>query len=129
MQRSIPIACLALAMLSARPARAQQHQRVRRQRDVITAEEIATRPGLGTAYEVVRNLRPAWLTYHGLATSGGASGGLTVYRDGVRIGGTDELRNISADEIRELRFLSANDATTKYGTGNANGAIEVTMKR
>ena len=119
MPRSVRIACLGLATLSARPVRAQQ-QKIRHRRDVITAEEIATRPELGTAYEVIRNLRPAWRSRAGM---------LMVYRDGVLIGGTDELRDITADQIKELRLLSGPDATTKYGTGNTNGAIEVITKR
>jgi hypothetical protein len=118
MQRSLLIACLGLAMLSVHPARAQQRS-IRRRRDVITAAEIATRPDLGTAYDIVRSLRPAWRARVGV---------LQVYQDGVHIGGTDALRDITADQIKELRLLSASDATTKYGTGNADGAIEVAIR-
>jgi hypothetical protein len=118
MSRTLLIAGLGLAMLSAHPAQAQQ-RKIRRRRDVITAEEIATRPDVTTAYDAIRNLRPAWRARTGM---------LMVYRDGVLIGGTETLQDIAVDQIKELRLLSGPDATTKYGTGNANGAIEVITK-
>jgi outer membrane receptor protein involved in Fe transport len=139
MPRATAIACLGLALLTIHPLQAQQQQKqkIRRQRNVITAEEIATRPGEGNALDLIRSLRPAWLTSRGVASgniSGDGMGGVTdnagmaVYVDGVKMGGVDQLGTIEADRIQELRFLSASDATQKYGTGNTAGAIEVTTK-
>jgi hypothetical protein len=128
MLRPVVIGCLGLAMLSAHPAYAQQ-KKIRRQRNLITAEEIATRPGLSTAYDIIRNLRPAWLNTRGItSTEDPTAGGIQVYVDEVKMGGLSELQSISVDRIQELRFLSASDATMKYGTGNTTGAIEVTTK-
>jgi hypothetical protein len=138
MRRLILIAALGLATLTALPAQAQQQKpKIRRQRNVITAEEIATRPADGNAYDLIRSLRPTWFTTRGVASgnlSGDGMGGITdnagiaVYVDGVKMGGTDELRTIEADRIQEMRYLSASDATTKYGTGHTAGAIEVTTR-
>ncbi len=128
MPRPVLMACLGLALLSAHPAQAQQ-KKIRRQRNVITAEEVATRPGLSTAYDVVRSLRPAWLTTRGVtSTEDPRAGGIQVYVDGVSMGGVSELQSIGVDRIQQLRFLSSSDATMKYGTGNTSGAIEVTTK-
>jgi hypothetical protein len=52
-----------------------------------------------------------------------------VYIDGVRGASLDDLREVQADRVKECRFLNANDATTKYGTGHPAGAIEIITKR
>jgi hypothetical protein len=102
-----------------------------RKSDVITAEEIA-KSSANNAHDVIKTLRPAWLRPRGI-TSGQpdspGSGGIQVYLDGVRMGGPDELDNVPAERVQELRYVNANDATTKYGTGHTQGAIEVTTKR
>lgn len=126
---------LLLAGVFAHPVEAQK---VRRDKNLITTEEIAKASG-STAYEVIRQLRPAWFTTRGMAgtqrqepageVGGMVVAGVVVYIDGVKAGGTDELNNIGVERIREMRFLSANDATTKFGSGHPNGAIEVTTKR
>lgn len=138
MSRSVVVACLGLAVLSAQPVLAQQKpHKIRRQRNVITAEEIATRPGESNAYDLIRSLRPAWLRTRGVASgqvTGNGMGGVTdnapiaVYVDGAKMGGPSVLRDIQADRIQELRYLSASDATMQYGTGNTAGAIQVTTK-
>ncbi|MBT8395992.1 MAG: hypothetical protein HKO65_19695 [Gemmatimonadetes bacterium] len=38
------------------------------------------------------------------------------------------LRNYSAGTIRELRFISPSDATTRFGSGFQGGAIEVFLE-
>lgn len=103
-----------------------------RKSDVITAEEIA-KSGGNNAYDVVKTLRPAWLRLRGITSaqpdSPEGGGGIQVYVDGIHVGGTEELDNVVSERVQEIRFVSANDATTKYGTGHTHGAIEVTTKR
>lgn len=116
------------------PAEAQKGRR----NDVITAEEIA-KSSANNAYDLVKSLRPAWLRPRGISTGrptvdavgemGDPGGGMGVYVDGVRVGGLDQLSNVEAQRIQEMRFLNASDATLKYGTGHTQGAIEVTTKR
>jgi hypothetical protein len=38
------------------------------------------------------------------------------------------LRTISARDVQYVRFLSAPDATTRFGTGYISGVIEVVLK-
>ncbi len=108
-----------------------------RKNNLITQEEIA-KSGASNAYDLIKTLRPEWLRARGISTGmpdpsgGGVSdpgAGIQVYVDGVRVGGLDQLENFGAERIQELRYLSANDATQKYGTGHTQGAIEVTTKR
>ncbi len=103
---------------------AQEQARTRRQTNLITAEEIA-KSSASTAFDAIRTLRPSWFVARG--ASGRAA--IIAYVDGVRIESLEDLRNIEADRIKECRFLNANDATIRYGTGHPAGAVEVTTKR
>ena len=38
------------------------------------------------------------------------------------------LYNINAETIKEVRYLSASEATVQYGTGHTGGAILITTK-
>ena len=51
-----------------------------------------------------------------------------VFVDGTQMGGTDELRQIAANTVEEIRYLSGSDAQTKYGPRFPAGVIEVTLK-
>ena len=41
----------------------------------------------------------------------------------------NDLARMSTDNIETMRYLSAPDATIKYGTGYPGGVIEVTLRR
>lgn len=99
--------------------------------DVITQEEIQKAPGASTAYDVVRLLRPQFLYRRGVQSIRepvNPSAGILVYVDGARAGGVDELKSIPADQVEEIRWINARDATTRYGTDHGYGVIAVTTK-
>ena len=119
---------LLLAVLCVAACASSSAATPRRTRDVITAEEIArTRPG--TAYDVVEALRPEFLRSRGPVSTDGTQEYAVVYLDGVRAGGLIELRRVPAEVLAEIRYISGPDATTRYGTGHAGGAILITTKR
>ena len=60
-------------------------------------------------------------------TFGGGPIFARVVVDGTPYGPPSTLHRMSASQIESMRFLSAPDATIKYGTGYPGGAIEVTM--
>lgn len=106
--------------------------------NLITEEEITTAgTGLQNAFLVVQRLRPQMLRVRSGSTSGGsgnssmdvASNEMMVYLDSQRVGGVDALREIQSNTIREIRYLSASDATTLFGTGHMAGAIQLVTKR
>ncbi len=109
-------------------------QREGRRSNIITAEEIAS-VSANNAYEVVQRLRPGWLITRGVSTTrdptieGGPVTGIVVYLDGVRRGGVEVLRDIPVEQLKELRWIDAKDATTRYGTGHTSGVIEVYSRR
>ena len=104
-----------------------------RQQDVITAAEIAERAAdASNALQVVQKLRPQMLTTRGRfspADSSDAGARPRVVVDGVAIGQVENLVNVNAISVMEIRYISATDATTRFGTGYVGGAILVTTKK
>jgi len=99
--------------------------------NLILEAEIAA-AGVTNGLEAVQRLRPAMLRGRGGTSSrdnAGSDLAVVVYVDGVRLGGPESLAQITALTIKDIRFLSASDATTRFGTGVPLGAIVVTTKR
>lgn len=99
-----------------------------RSSNVVTAEDLAAQP-MNNLYDALQRLRPRWLVERGATTLGAGGNPVVVYVDNQRMGGVQELRNIVLETVQQVRYRDAADATTRYGTGHASGAIEVTTKR
>ena len=82
------------------------------------------------AYQVVQRLRPGWLRSRGVMSINNPEPSTPmIYVDQVRRGQVNALRQIEAGSLQELRYLNAGDATTRFGTGHAGGAILVSIRR
>jgi len=100
----------------------------RSSRSPITREEIGDRGSLDL-YTLVEQLRPNWLRTRGV-TSMSAAGGVRVAVDGtLQSGGVEVLRSFRGAQVREVRYLSGQDATTRYGLDVGAGVIVVTTER
>ncbi|MBA3891048.1 MAG: hypothetical protein H0X64_11005 [Gemmatimonadaceae bacterium] len=96
--------------------------------DVITAVELATQAGV-TARQAIERLRPRFLRVRGPSTINAPDADrIVVYVDNSRMGGVEVLNQIRADDITEIRYMSAPDATSRYGTGHSAGAIVIMRK-
>ena len=78
-------------------------------------------------WEAVNILRPRWLQTQRNASFAAPQAFARVVVNGTPRGGLDELRQFFPENIETVRYLSAADATTKYGTGYPGGVIEVSM--
>jgi hypothetical protein len=117
--RRVSFAFLALALLAAACSTAGTGDSgPRRDRNVITTEELAELVGVNSVYDAVRRLRGNWLSGRGTTRP-------RVFVDGVDLGGVDILQRYRVDDVRELRFVEPSDATIRFGTGFGGGAIEV----
>ncbi len=97
--------------------------------NVIVADELAEVSHMN-AQDAVRRLRPIWLRVRGQSTFRVQAVGIRVYVDGTLMGDTaDELRQIRVSDIAEMRFLTAGEATIRFGTHHQEGAILVVLKR
>lgn len=92
---------------------------------VITEEEIAG-SGAATAYDLVRGLRPMWLTPRGRhSTQNPAGDVIWVYVNSTRLGPPEALQQLAAPDVGTIRFYDAGAANYRFGTGHLNGAIQV----
>jgi hypothetical protein len=96
---------------------------VRYQDDVITADEIE-RTTAENVLVLVSSRRPNWLRGRG-GTSFLAEGELIAYLDGTRLGGAQELRQVTTDGIALVRYFDAASATIRFGSGHQHGVIQV----
>ena len=76
--------------------------------------------GVNSALDIINISRPNWLR-----SGVGTASNISIYQNGMLIGGLDELKYISVQTIIEMKLLSPSEATTIYGTGNMLGAIEI----
>jgi hypothetical protein len=189
----------ALAVALAAPAGAQSvdvkpTQKVKRDKYVLTAEEIAERPDITNAYDAVKLLRSQFLkatrakggitgNYAGggyrpdavgkpVSMGGGGSSGSTgtgtggssgepkpegglspsgsggdksseygsasggnnsiiavLYIDDVKQTEIEEMKNVPAPAVVEIRYLTGNQAAGRYGAGHEGGAILLKTNR
>ena len=104
--------------------------------EIPSTEIESQRTRFATAYDIVRALRPNMLVSHDVSRGPQprmgvwqSRHGIKVYLDGLPYGGLEALAMIPATSVSAMRWLSAVDATTVYGTGNTAGAILVTSRR
>ena len=127
---SLPI-ILAVAVVSAACAAGGPggERAPRAQQNVLTDEQIQA-GSHQTAYDAVRSLRPSWLRERPGSISNPQGAEVTVYVDGTRMdGGINSLRQVRADGIQRMEYMSPSDATTRFGTGHMGGAILISSRR
>ena len=114
---------------AARAGRAPDPTRIARAEMAPVAERVAN------AYDIVLALRPAMLVLRGVgaptnpaSTSRDNSSGIRVYIDEVNVGGVEMLRTVPSEIVVQVKWLSAIDATTRYGRGHGAGVIGVTTR-
>ncbi len=98
-------------------------------RNLINREQLDAMPSI-TARDAVERLHRDWLRGRGgsvQTTSGRVYP--VVFVDGRRFGELPVLRQFGVEEIEEIRFLSASDATTRFGTGYPGGIINLILRR
>ncbi len=96
-------------------------------RDVLTYEQIQEVRATN-AYEVVERLKSHWLrstTPTSPGTPDSRSSPVMVYLDNQRLGYIDQLRRIEVAAIEYIQYFAPADASTRWGFGNAGGAILV----
>jgi len=102
---------------------------------VITAEDM-TRVQATNLYDVVHRLHPEWLNQRTAATVGsldqrqGAQPiDVQVFIDSQHIGTSETLKQLVVSTTSSLKYYTAAEAQTRFGTGNLNGVIQVIMTK
>jgi hypothetical protein len=93
--------------------------------NVITREDIEA-VSVSNAYDAIARLRPQFLNSHGKTTIYGSDTGYPqVYLNHQRYGDLQSLRTLDVNGITEIHYYNGTEATTRFGSGNVSGAIEV----
>ena len=95
----------------------------------ITADEIDASSGT-TAYEVINQLRPNFLSYRGETSFDKRTSRPypNVYVDDQPFGQVSILRSIPAADLLTVRLYRSSEAMTRYGPGNASGVIAIVTR-
>jgi hypothetical protein len=126
MRRNLVLAFAMAVTAGCSPATQGSGAGPRSSTNVLTRQEISASPYQATnAYEAVDKLRPGFLRPR--TTSSGPGYLPTLFIDGIRKGSVDLLRSISSNEIAEIRYLSVQDATTRYGLNVPAGVLDVKL--
>ena len=99
-------------------------------REILTAEEISRTTAL-TAYDAIQIRRPAFLAgaqRRALRDADQPDTRPVVYVNSVFYGEVESLRDIPVREVKDIRFLEANDATRVLGSAHVGGVIMVTTR-
>lgn len=129
--RSLALVAATLVLLPAcaASAGAEAGATPRRDRNVLTAEEIAA-TGVTNLYDAVQRLRPHWLRGANLTNREAAGGEFVVYQGTTQLGGAEALRQLAPGYAVELRYLDASQATNTLpglGSRRVAGAIVVVL--
>ena len=92
-------------------------------RDVITLEQLQTMPDQ-SLYDVIRKLKPTWLSKRGQVSFRSDTQMLVVVDEG-QYHDLSILNSLTAGNVVELRYMDPRRATTKYGIRANGGAILV----
>ena len=97
---------------------------------LITEDEVLASAGT-TAFELIRNLRPNFLTYRGETSLDRRTSRPypNVYVDDQVFGQISVLHSIPASDVSSIRLYRSWEAMTKFGTGNAGGVIAISTRR
>jgi len=99
----------------------EQEKKSRRNPNVITTEEIQSAKQTN-AFSMVQALRPNWFRTRGVASMSGGDA-IKVYENGMLAGGVQVLRGVSREALISMEYMDGPEATQRYGTGHAAGAI------
>lgn len=106
--------------LSSTQAHAQRHQ------NRLTGDELRA-TSKDNLFDAIRALRPNWMARRGRGSISTMEY-VKVYRDGMQQGPPAVMRDMNLEEVTEVTYLSASDATTRYGTGHESGAILISTR-
>lgn len=94
-------------------------------RGVVSSEELVA-THVTTLYQALQQIRPEYLHDRGFTSLQTPRAQVPmVYVDNVLMGDIGYLESVNVADVAEVRRISASEATTRFGTGHAGGAILV----
>lgn len=114
---------------------------VRLSANFVSQEHVRAHPELRNAYILIEALHSNWMRERGVRPQparavavgarsvAGENGGIQVYLDGHRMGGTEVLRGIPSGTVYSIRRINGVQAQARFGVGHSEGAILVATSR
>lgn len=96
---------------------------------LVLAENDARLQAGGSLLDLIRRERPQWLTRRASSIGAGGQNDIVVYRDGVRIGGPEVLREIPINVVATATWLDGPEAAARFGLNHQYGAILVVTRK
>ena len=80
-------------------------------------------------YHVIAQLRPEWLSSRGPASvTNSTPTSVDVYMNGTMLGKAEYLRDVRIQDVTDVRYWDAGQASARFGMGHPRGVIEITRK-
>lgn len=97
--------------------------------DVIKIEQIREQLA-SNAYDLIRKLKPQWLRSRGHRSIhfNKTAPYATVYVNDSKHGDIDSLSSIPAEHIKEIRFMNAGEAASRFGLNHSSRRLRVTVR-
>ena len=101
-----------------------------RNTNLLTRDDLADPTFAGSdLLQVVRRLRPQYLTTRGtVSKSNAAAGAVQVSIDGGALQALSSLSAMRVEEVQEVRYYTVSEAAQKFGSMAASGPV-ITVKR
>lgn len=121
------ISFLGLILFNACSASKETATTTRYSRNYIALEEIRN-SGAANAYELIQTLRPFWLRGRGRKSIRNQEASYPViYVNGNKHGPIDTLYSISTENIKEIQYYSASEASIRFGLNHSGGVIMIIL--
>lgn len=99
-----------------------------RSRKVITAAQMLE-VNANDVYDGVRKLEPDWLSSRGPVSITDSTPSIaSVFVNGTQMGTVEYLHNLRPDDIDEVRYYEAGEASARFGMGHPRGVIDVILR-
>lgn len=123
--RTLPILMGLLLVVAACRVSSSPGTAPRGSRDVITRAQMVE-VNASTVYDGVQKLNPSWLSSRGpVSVTDMTPTVATVYMSGSEVGDIEFLRRLRPDDVDEVRYYEAGEASARFGMGHPRGVIEV----
>ncbi len=121
-------ACLGVLVMLASACASSPPARPHPSSNVVTAEQLMD-SGAQDVYGALQRISPVWLSSRGPRSLTDPTPSVAdVYVNGVQVGDVTYLKSVNVQDVRELRFYSANEAGARFGMNHPGGVITVTTK-
>jgi len=95
--------------------------------DVLTQEQMREN-NFTNAYDAIASLRANWLVVRG-TDSFSTPSEVLVYYDQTKLGGVENLKAVTVNQVVYMRRYSGIEATQRWGVGHSAGVIFISSRR